>query len=34
MWAYTLRRILYNVPVYLGIILLLMLALRRRTRHR
>ena len=28
MWAYVLRRILYNIPVYLGIILLLMLALR------
>ena len=28
MWAYIVRRILYNVPVYLGILLLLMLALR------
>ena len=28
MWAYILRRVLYNVPVYLGIICLLMLALR------
>jgi peptide/nickel transport system permease protein len=27
MWAYVFRRVLYNVPVYLGIILLLMLAL-------
>ena len=28
MWTYVLRRILYNVPVYLGILLLLMIALR------
>ena len=28
MWIYILRRLLYNVPVYLGIILFLMLALR------
>ena len=28
MWAYILRRLLYNVPVYLGIVALLMLALR------
>ena len=28
MWAYILRRILYNIPVYLGIIFLLMVALR------
>ncbi len=28
MWTYVLRRILYNVPVYLGILLLLMTALR------
>ena len=28
MWAYVTRRVLYNVPVYLGIILLMMLALR------
>lgn len=28
MWAYTLRRILYNIPVYLGIVLFVMLALR------
>jgi peptide/nickel transport system permease protein len=28
MWAFILRRILYNVPVYLGIVLLLMAALR------
>ncbi|MEZ6063796.1 MAG: ABC transporter permease [Planctomycetaceae bacterium] len=28
MWAYVFRRILYNIPVYLGIILLVMLALR------
>jgi len=28
MWSYIVRRLLYNVPVYLGIILVLMLALR------
>lgn len=28
MWAYVLRKLLYNVPVYFGIILLVMLALR------
>ena len=28
MWAYILRRLAYNVPVYLGIILFVMLALR------
>jgi peptide/nickel transport system permease protein len=28
MWPYIIRRILYNIPVYLGIILLMMLALR------
>lgn len=28
MWAYIVRRVLYNIPVYLGIILLVMLALR------
>ncbi|HIG11296.1 MAG: ABC transporter permease [bacterium] len=28
MWSYTARRLLYNIPVYLGIVLLLMLALR------
>lgn len=28
MWSYILRRLLYNIPVYLGIILLVMLALR------
>lgn len=28
MWAYVVRRVLYNVPVYLSIILLMMLALR------
>ncbi|HED64959.1 MAG TPA: ABC transporter permease [Planctomycetes bacterium] len=28
MWAYILRRLLYNIPVYLGIIALLMVALR------
>lgn len=28
MWTYVLRRLLYNIPVYLGIILLLMAALR------
>ena len=28
MWTYILRRVLYNVPVYLGIILLMMAALR------
>jgi peptide/nickel transport system permease protein len=28
MWAYVFRRIVYNIPVYLGIILLVMLALR------
>ncbi len=28
MWVYILRRILYNIPVYLGILLLVMLALR------
>ena len=28
MWAYLFRRVLYNVPVFLGIILLVMLALR------
>ncbi len=28
MWGYVIRRVLYNVPVYLGIILLMMLALR------
>ncbi|MCB9913857.1 MAG: ABC transporter permease [Planctomycetes bacterium] len=28
MWSYTARRLLYNVPVYLGIVLLLMAALR------
>ena len=28
MWNYVIRRILYNVPVYLGIILLMMIALR------
>lgn len=28
MWAYILRRLLYNVPVYLGILLLVMVALR------
>ncbi len=28
MWAYILRRVLYNIPVYLGIIFLLMAALR------
>jgi len=28
MWAYILRKILYNIPVYLGIILLLMVLLR------
>jgi len=28
MWAYVLRRVLYAVPVYLGIVLLLMVALR------
>jgi peptide/nickel transport system permease protein len=28
MWTYVARRLLYNIPVYLGIILLLMLALR------
>ena len=28
MWAYIARRLLYNIPVYLGIILLLMVALR------
>lgn len=28
MWVYVLRRVLYGVPVYLGIVLLLMLALR------
>jgi peptide/nickel transport system permease protein len=28
MWSYTARKLLYNIPVYLGIVLLLMLALR------
>lgn len=28
MWAYVVRRLLYNVPVYLGILLVVMLALR------
>jgi len=28
MWAYVLRRILFNIPVFLGIVLLVMLALR------
>lgn len=28
MWAYVLRKLLYNIPVYLGIILLVMVALR------
>ncbi len=28
MWTYTLRRILYNIPIFLGIILLLMILLR------
>ena len=28
MWAYIFRRILYNIPVYLGVILLVMAALR------
>ena len=28
MWAYIIRKLLYNIPVYLGIILLVMLALR------
>lgn len=28
MWSFILRRLLYNIPVYLGIVLLLMLALR------
>lgn len=28
MWAYVVRRLLYNIPVYLGIILVVMLALR------
>ncbi|MGP1272562.1 MAG: ABC transporter permease [Phycisphaerales bacterium] len=28
MWSYVIRRLLYNIPVYLGIILLVMLALR------
>jgi len=28
MWLYVVRRLLYNIPVYLGIILLVMLALR------
>lgn len=28
MWAYVLRRLLYNVPIYLGIILVVMLVLR------
>jgi peptide/nickel transport system permease protein len=28
MWSYIVRRLLYNVPVYLGIVLLVMLALR------
>lgn len=28
MWAYIVRRVLYNIPVYLGILLLVMLALR------
>lgn len=28
MWSYILRRLLYNIPVYLGIILIVMLALR------
>lgn len=28
MWAYVLRRILYNIPVFMGIVLLVMLALR------
>ncbi len=28
MWAYILRRLLYNIPVFLGVILLMMLALR------
>lgn len=28
MWAYVLRRILYNIPVYLGVILFLMILLR------
>lgn len=28
MWAYVLRRILYNIPVYMGVILFLMLLLR------
>ncbi|MEO0630607.1 MAG: ABC transporter permease, partial [Planctomycetota bacterium] len=28
MWSYVARRLLYNIPVYLGIILLVMLALR------
>lgn len=28
MWAYLLRRILYNIPVFLGIVLIMMLALR------
>lgn len=28
MWAYVIRRLLYNIPVYLGIILLIMAALR------
>ncbi|MCB9846487.1 MAG: ABC transporter permease [Phycisphaeraceae bacterium] len=28
MWAYILRKLLYNIPVYLGIILVMMLALR------
>jgi peptide/nickel transport system permease protein len=28
MWAFILRKLLYNIPVYLGIILLLMIALR------
>jgi peptide/nickel transport system permease protein len=28
MWAYVLRKLLYNIPVYLGIVLLVMVALR------
>jgi peptide/nickel transport system permease protein len=28
MWAYVLRKLLYNIPVYLGIVLIVMLALR------
>ena len=28
MWAYVFRKLLYNIPVYLGIILLMMAALR------